>query len=135
MNLALLIRLAGVGQLGILVAAALVPVQLDWGKVFAPLPKLYRQMYWTYSGYIVLGILFNGLVCIVAPAELAGGSLLARMVCGYIATFWGVRLVLQGVFEVKPFLTAWWLTAGYYLLSVLFAAFTVLLAYAAGHHV
>ncbi len=90
-------------------------------------------MYWTYGGYVVLAILFNGLVCLAAPAELAGGGRLARLVCGYIAVFWGVRLILQAVFDVKPFLTAWWLRAGYYLLTVLFAAFTALFAYAAWH--
>lgn len=133
MNLAQLIRLAGVGQLGILVASALVPFQLDWKTIFSALPRLHRQMYWTYGGYVVLAILFNGLVCLAAPAELAGGGRLARLVCGYIAVFWGVRLILQAVFDVKPFLTAWWLRAGYYLLTVLFAAFTALFAYAAWH--
>jgi hypothetical protein len=131
MNLAQLIRVAGVGQLGILVASALVPFQLDWKNIFSPLPRLHRQMYWTYGGYVVLAILFNGVVCLAAPAELADGGRLARLVCGYIAVFWGVRLVLQAGFDVKPFLTTWWLRVGYYLLTVLFAAFTALFAYAA----
>lgn len=134
MQLEQLIRLAGLGQLVVLVASALVPVRLDWRGAFATLPKLHRQMYWTYGGYVVLAIIFNGVVCLVAPAELAAGGLLARIVSGYIALFWGVRLLLQAVFDVKPFLTAWWLTAGYYLLTVLFAAFTALFAYAAAHH-
>jgi len=133
MNLEQLIRLAGVGQLGILVASALVPFQLDWKNALSSLPRLHRQMYWTYGGYVVLAILFNGLTCIIAPAELASGGLLARMVCGYIAVFWGVRVVLQAVFDAKPFLKTWWLKAGYYLLTVLFAAFTILFAYAAAH--
>jgi hypothetical protein len=52
-------------------------------------------------------------------------------VCGYIAVFWGVRLVLQGVFDVKERLTAWWLKVGYLILSVLFAFFTVVYGLAA----
>jgi len=133
MNLEQLIRVAGIGQLGILVASALVPFQLNWKNIFSTLPKLHRQMYWTYGGYVVLAILFNGIVCLVAPAELADGSRLARLVCGYIAVFWGVRLILQAVFDVKSFLAIWWLRGGYYLLTVLFAAFTSLFAYAAWH--
>ncbi len=135
MNLPLLIRLAGIGQLSVLVASALVPDQLDWKNRFAALPRLLRQMYWTYGGYVGLAIIFNGTVCLAAPDELAGGGRLARIVCGYIAVFWGVRLILQAVFDVKPYLTKWWLTAGYYLLTVLFAAFTVLFSFATFHSV
>jgi hypothetical protein len=130
MNFALFIRLAGIAQLGILIASALVPSQLDWKSVFATLPKLHRQMYWTYGGYVVLAIIFNGVVCLAAAPELVSGSLLGRIVCGYLAIFWGVRLCLQSVFDVKPFLKTWWLRAGYHLLSLLFATFTALFAYA-----
>ncbi len=133
MHLEQLIRLAGIGQLSVLVASAMVPDQLDWKTSLAALPRLLRQMYWTYGGYVGLAIIFNGTVCLAAPTELAAGGLLARMVCGYIAVFWGMRLILQAVFDVKPYLIAWWKTAGYHLLTVLFAAFTVLFAYAAGH--
>ena len=49
----------------------------------------------------------------------------------YGAVFWGVRLCLQAVFDVKPHLTAWWLTAGYHTLTVLFLSFTAVYGYAA----
>jgi hypothetical protein len=39
--------------------------------------------------------------------------------------------VLQGVFDVKDHLSAWWLKTGYVMLTVLFAALTVLYAWAA----
>jgi len=44
--------------------------------------------------------------------------------------FWGIRLVLQGIFDVKPHLTTWWLKLGYLILSLLFAAFTVIYGWA-----
>jgi hypothetical protein len=62
--------------------------------------------------------------------ELAEGGQLARGVCAYIAVFWGVRLALQAVFDVKEHLTAWWLKAGYFALSLLFAGFTLVYALA-----
>jgi hypothetical protein len=133
MNLEQLIQLAGAAQLAVLVASSLVPFQLDWKSIMVPLPRLHRQMYWTYGGYVVMAIIFNGVVCLAAAAELAAGGRLARVVCGYIAVFWGVRLGLQAVFDVKPFLTAWWLRAGYHLLTALFAGFTILFVYAATH--
>jgi hypothetical protein len=35
------------------------------------------------------------------------------------------------VFDVKEHLTAWWLKAGYFILTVLFASFTLVYAWAA----
>ena len=51
--------------------------------------------------------------------------------CLYIAVFWGVRVALRAVFDVKEDLTAWWLRAGYMMLTVLFAALTVVYLWAA----
>ena len=126
-----LIFSAGVGQLGVLVASALVPLRLNWREVFQSLPKLHRQMYWVYGGYVVLAIVAFGLICLFNARELAAGSGLARGVCAYMAVFWGVRLGLQAVFDVKEHLTAWWLALGYHMLTVLFVSFTLLFGYAA----
>jgi hypothetical protein len=126
-----LIFAAGFLQLSVLVASSLVPLRLEWRKVFAALPRLHRQMYWIYGGYVVLAIVANGLVCVVNSDELAAGSRLARCVCGYIAVFWGVRVSLQAVLDVKEHLTTWWLAAGYHTLTVLLASFAALFAWAA----
>ena len=129
--LADLIFVAGFLQLSVLVASALVPLRLDWRNVFTALPKLHRQMYWVYGGYVVLAIIVNGLLCVFNASELAAGSGLARGVCGYIAVFWGIRLSLQAVLDVKQHLKTWWLKAGYHTLTLLFASFTALFAWAA----
>jgi hypothetical protein len=130
-HLPTLIFLAGVGQLLVLIASAQVPFRLNWREIFRSLPKLHQQMYWVYGGYVVLAIVAQGLVSLFCAGELASGSGLARGVCGYMAAFWGVRVALQGVLDVKEHLTAWWLRAGYYLLSVFFAYFTVVYSLAA----
>ena len=131
MTLADWLRLAGIGQLSVLIASSLVPLKLNWKKDLASLPTLHRQMYWTYGGYVVLGIVALGGISLACADELASGSRLARAVCAYGAVFWGVRLALQAVFDVKPHLTAWWLKAGYHLLTVLFVTFTAVYGYAA----
>jgi hypothetical protein len=130
-ELADLIRLAGALQLCVLVASALVPFKLNWKRDLAGLPTLHRQMYWTYGGYVVLGIVALGTISLTCAGELAAGSRLARAVCVYGAAFWGIRLCLQAVFDVKPHLTAWWLAAGYHLLTTLFLGFTLVYGYAA----
>ena len=126
-----LIFLAGLGQLGVLVASALVPFQLKWKTELASLSRLHRQMYWVYGGYVVLAIVAFGLISIFNAKELASGSGLARGVCGYIAVFWGIRLALQWIFDVKEHLSVWWLKLGYYVLTILFAGFALLYGFAA----
>jgi len=127
------ILFVGVGQLCVLVASSLVPLRLDWKRTLADLPPLVRQLFWVYGGYVVLSIISLGLICILNAQELAGGSLLARSFCAYGTLFWGIRLSLQPFLDAKPFLTTWWLHAGYHLLTLLFTSFTLVLGWAAIH--
>ena len=122
---------AGIGQLLVLVAAALVPFRLDWKTELSRLGTLHRQMYVVYGAYIALAIAAFGLISLANADALADGSRLARCVCGYIAVFWGIRLLLQAVFQVKEHLTTWWLRVGYHMLTLLFAFFTVTYSWAA----
>ena len=133
-HLPTIIFAAGIAQLCVLIASSLVPLRLQWKTSLASLPRLHRQLYWIYGGYVVLAIIANGLIAIFNADELAAGSLLARCVCGYIAIFWGVRLLLQTVLDVKEHLTTWWLVAGYHTLTVLFASFTAVFAFSALHY-
>ena len=126
-----LIFLAGLGQLSVLLASALVPFRLNWREELRGLSRLHRQMYWVYGGYIMLSIVAFAALSMAYPRELAGGTGLARGFCAYVAVFWGIRLVLQGVFDVKEHLTAWWLRLGYALLTAMFAGFTIIYAWAA----
>jgi hypothetical protein len=126
-----LIAIAGACHFGILIASALVPIRLKWKTDLAVLPRLHRQLYWVYGGYVVLSIVAFGLISLFNGQELAGGSTLARFVCGYIAVFWTIRVSLQAVLDVKEHLTAWWLKAGYHTLTVFFAGFALIYGYAA----
>jgi len=119
-----LIMLAGAGQLSVLVASALVPIRLKWRTQFDVLPRLHRQLYWVYGGFTLLSIIALGLISLTNAHELASGSRLARSVCAYLAIFWGIRLSLQAVLDVKEHLTAWWLIAGECVLTILFIYFT-----------
>jgi hypothetical protein len=129
--LAKLIFVAGIGQLCILIASALVPLRLNWRDELRALSRLHRQMYWVYGGYIVLSIIALGLISMLKSQELASGSGLARAFCLYVAVFWGIRLSLQTILDVKAHLTAWWLRLGYHSLTLLFLGLTVLFAWAA----
>jgi hypothetical protein len=130
-DLSRLILIAGIAQLFILIASALVPFRLNWRHELRSLSVLHRQMYWVYGGYVVLSIIAFALISIFNSRELARGSGLARAVCAYIAIFWGVRVALQGVFDAREHLTEWWLEAGYHTLTVVFAVLTIVYAWAA----
>ena len=130
MDLERLIFFAGLGQLSVLIASALVPFRLNWREELSGLSRLHRQMYWVYAGYVVLAILAFGTLSIINAGDLASGSSLARGLCAYIAVFWGIRVGLQVVFDAKEHLTAWWLKAGYFVLTLLFAAFTMIYTWA-----
>lgn len=125
-NLPALITIAGAAQLCVLIASALVPIRLRWRAQLVVLPRLHQQMYWVYGGYVVFSIIAFGLICLFNAAELASGSRLARSVCAYMSSFWGIRLSLQVVLDVKEHLTAWWLYAGEVLLTILFIIFTLI---------
>ncbi len=125
-DLPTLVFLAGAAHLGILIASALTPLRLSWREELAVLSRLHRQMYWVYGGYVVLAIVAFAGISMLNAEELASGSGLARGFSLYVAVFWGVRVCLQLIFDVKEHLTAWWLKAGYHLLTVLFLCFTAL---------
>jgi len=130
-SLADLIRVAGAAQLSILIASSLVPFRLNFKRDLASLPPLHWQLYWTYGGYVVLGIVTLGVISLTCADELASGSQLARAVCIYGLLFWGIRLCLQAVLDAKEHLTAWWLTAGYHTLTLLFLFNAAVYGYAA----
>lgn len=133
LNLERAIFFVGIGQLLVLIASALVPMQLNWKQTLAEVPKLVRQLFWVYGFYVVLAIVSMGLICIFNAEQLAGGSGLARSFCGYVAAFWGIRLSLQAFLDAKPHLTKTYLIVGYHLLSILFTLFTAVMLWAVFH--
>jgi hypothetical protein len=132
-TLAWAIFIAGIAQFSVLIASAYVPVHLHWRETFAVLPRLHRQLIYCYAAFIAASIIALGLVCVTLADELASGSSLARAVCAYGLTFWGVRLALQGVFDVKPYVTHGWLRAGYHILTIWFIGFVAVYAWGAIH--
>jgi uncharacterized membrane protein YhaH (DUF805 family) len=126
-----LIFAAGFAQASILVASVQVPSALRWREELRPLPRLHRQMHWVYSGYVVLSIVAFAAISVTNARELAGGGALARAMCAYIAVFWGVRLALQAVFDLRPYLTTPVKRAGAAALTLLFALLTLVYGFAA----
>lgn len=67
-----------------------------------------------------------GAVSVLLPTVLTDGTLLARVVCGFVSFFWGVRLAAQlFFFDAKAHLTSVWRRLGYRALTVVFTYLAV----------
>jgi len=90
-----LIVLAGIGQLGLVAASPMIPRLLHWHEEIVKLRRLTQNVVTTYAYYTMGTNLAFGLLSTLRPAWLLDGSGLARSVAGFIAVYWGVRLILQ----------------------------------------
>jgi alginate O-acetyltransferase complex protein AlgI len=132
--LVLLLVLAGVLHLCITSAGLVMTLVLDWRKSLSPLCGLTRHIIWTHAGFVLLCIVGFGAISLLAAPSLASGAPLARAVCGFIALFWGIRLLIQFfLFDARPYLTSRWLAAGYHGLTVVFGYFALVYGVAAIH--
>ena len=131
-TLTTLLLLGGVCHFGILTASALVPRVLAWRDELRKLQPLCRHLVWTHGVFIVGVIVGFGAISVLAATDLASGSRLARLVCGFIATFWLARLAIQlFLFDARPFLTSAWLKLGYHGLTAVFTYLGAVYAWAA----
>lgn len=90
-----LVVTAGLGQLALALGSLAIPRVLKLKEDTRKLKNLTRQLFWTYAGYIWATNVSFGLLSALAPETLLDGTVLARSVCGFIATYWGARLLIQ----------------------------------------
>ena len=127
-----LILIGGGLHFVILVASAMVPRILNWKSELGLLSPFLRRLFWVYGVFIVLTIIGFGAISLTCAPEIAAGTGLGRAFCGFVAVFWGARLAVQFfIFDARPFLTHWFLKAGYHGLAVLFAALVAIYGWAA----
>lgn len=89
------ITLGGIGQLILVVASVIIPKCLNWKGPLGTLPKLLRQIFWTYAGYILAMHLFFGVISTFGTHLLLDGTPQAAILCAMMMMWWGVRIGLQ----------------------------------------
>lgn len=87
--------LAGLAQIAIALTSLAIPRVLGWREETRAWRPLTRQVFWTYSSYILTTNLAFGILTVAAPAALLDGSTLAAAVTGFIAVYWAARVILQ----------------------------------------
>jgi hypothetical protein len=132
MTIEQLILVGGSLHFVILIASAMVPRILNWNRELGLLSQFLRRLFWVYGVFIVLTIVGLGAISLACAPEIAAGTKLARAFCAFVAIFWGARLAVQFfVFDARPYLTHWFLKAGYHGLAVLFATLVAIYGWAA----
>ena len=95
-TLALIVRLAGIGQLLLVAASPAIPRVLGWREEVARgVRPLTRQVFWTWAAYVWLTHMAFGLLSTFGAHLLVDRSPLSGIVAAFIATWWGARLVIQ----------------------------------------
>ena len=65
------------------------------GQEIARLDPTVREIFVLRGQFIVLVLVAFASLCFGFAAELAGGGLLGRCLCGFLALFWGLRALMQ----------------------------------------
>jgi hypothetical protein len=121
MKLELLLKFAGALQLSLLVAGAAMQHVTGMRTETSRFSPFHRQLFWVYLVFIGFTLAGFGVVTLLNAESLAAGTPLARTVCGFIALFWLLRLLVQAlVLDVRPYLKNGWLKLGYHSLTAVF---------------
>jgi len=132
MKLTALLQIAGVLHLGLAWAGATMPKAVNLSAHLAPLPQFVRRLFWVYFSFIGLMLLSFGAITFFYAPVMAAGEPLARVLCVFLAAFWGFRLMVAGfVFDVRPYLTRWHYRLGYHATTLVFIYLTAIYAWAA----
>ena len=99
---------------------------LDYPGNLARVTPIVREIFWVQNLYIEMVLAGFALLCFFFAGDLAGGTSLGRSFSGFLAYFWGLRLLLQWFFydaamrRQHPIIdTAFWIAQAY--LTAVFA--------------
>jgi hypothetical protein len=131
-DLTLCLRVAGLMYIGLFCAGITMPRVVQLGLHVKTLPLFIRRLFWVYYMFIGLCLLGFGALTFAYARPLATGGGLPRALCGFLAAFWLLRMVVAAfVLDVRPYLKNWRLRLGYHATNAVFSLLTVVYAWAA----
>ena len=125
------LRLAGIFHFVTLAMACFTPIPPDWDENLARLPEVHRRFALAQNAFIGAVIAVSGIVSLVFAPLLVQQSPLARVICACIALWWGGRLVVLPWLKAHQCLKSAALIAGFVLLVVECAVYTLAYGYLA----
>ena len=127
-----LLQIAAALHLGLVWAGATMPRAVGLAAHLKPLPPFIRQLFYTYFSFIGLMLLAVGTLTFALAPKIAAGEPAARGLCFLMLAFWMVRLFVAAfIFDVRPYLTNWFLRLGYQATNVVFVYMVAIYALAA----
>ena len=127
-----LLLVAGLLQIGLLLAGATMPRAVQLKKHLSALPPFIRQLVWVYYSFIGFVLLSFGVLTLLHARALVAGDPFARAFCAFVAMFWIMRLFAAiFVFDVRGYITNNFLRVGYWLTNVVFIYLPVVYGWAA----
>lgn len=121
--------LAGFGLSVLVVASFWIPGILGWKEKLAGLTPLMRELFWTYSAYILASHLFFAVLAWGFRDWLLGGTAAAGAMSAFICFWWTVRVYLQFFgFDLTEVEDRFANRLAKHLLTVLFVGLMVLFA-------
>jgi hypothetical protein len=121
MKLTTFLQIAGALHLGLVWAGATMSGAVSLRVHLAALPPFVRRLFWVYFTFVGFTLLGFGIITFFYAPALAGGAPLARALCGFLAAFWMLRLIIAAfVFDVRPYLTTSYYRLGYHSTTVVF---------------
>ncbi|MBI4397101.1 MAG: hypothetical protein HY548_08405 [Elusimicrobia bacterium] len=76
-------------------AVFIAPRMLNWREEFSRLSPINRRIFEMVGLGIMLMTIGAGVVVVIAPGEVAGGSVLGTSLAGYLGIVWGFRTWVQ----------------------------------------
>lgn len=110
------VRVAGALHFVTLGLACLTPIPPNWDENLSRLPEVHRRFAVAQNVFIGAVIAAGGAISLLWAPLLVDGSVLARVICGCIALWWGGRLFVLPWLGAHRHLRTPWLRAGYGLL-------------------
>jgi len=131
MKLEIALQLAGLAQIGLIIAGALMPGAVKLREHLRPLPPFIRRLFWVYFIFIGFSLFSFGMISWFFAADLPVLPV-GRAFCAFLAVFWTIRLVVASwVFDVRPYLTNAVYRVGYQATNVVFAFLPLIFGWAA----
>jgi len=119
---------AGLLHLAIASSNFVAAKKLEYRRNLAGVTPIVREIFWVQNLYIELVLAAFALIIFLFPRELTAGVGLGQFLSGFLAVFWGLRLVIQFAFydaEIRrqhPGIDRLFLAAQIYLTAVFFVA-------------
>jgi hypothetical protein len=87
--------LAGILHLGVASANIFAFGKFHYWEHLEKLPRIMKQIFLVQNAYLMLIQVGFALLCFFFPEELTSGQSLPRAITGFLALFWGSRVLLQ----------------------------------------